>query len=142
MATIASSLLTMTMLVSSFFLGQYYPEVGRIVNLDYTTDTVTVMTGGGNLWEFTGCEDLTEGDMLGLIFSTNNTPWSIYDDIIVDIKYAGILDDFTDTSHDPGLGEEEETFVLEEEYLLEEMDFEPCIPEGIDFDIELIEVTF
>ena len=73
-----------------------YPEVGIIVELDYAEDLVTVEDVAGNIWQFYGCEDYNEGDLVRMLMYNNGTPHSIYDDEIVLAWYAGTLQQFAE----------------------------------------------
>ncbi len=68
-------------------MDNLYPISTRVVELDYTTDTVTVEQANGMLWSFYGCDDWELGDNCNLIMDDNGTP-EVYDDIIVDYRYS------------------------------------------------------
>ena len=66
-----------------------YPKFSVVVNVDYNNDIVTVKDFNGFLWEFFGCEDWIENDICSLLMFDNNTSDTIFDDIIVDVRYDG-----------------------------------------------------
>lgn len=67
----------------------FYSTSMAIVKLDYDTDTVTCMDFNGNLWEYTGIEDASIGDLEAVTMCDNATPNTIYDDIILDTRCSG-----------------------------------------------------
>lgn len=69
-----------------------YARTAKITEVDYTTDTVTLVDGAGRLWSFTGCEDYAVDDFVSLLMSDAGTPESCYDDVIVSACYAGFWD--------------------------------------------------
>ena len=66
-----------------------YARTAKVIEVDYDTDTVTLIDGAGRLWNFTGCEDYDVGDFVSLLMSDTGTPESILDDVIVSARYAG-----------------------------------------------------
>lgn len=74
--------------------GVIYPTAAVITQVDYETDTVTVVNATGFVYEFEGVEDLAEGDMMALVMYSNGTPYTIEDDVVISARYAGyIIDD-------------------------------------------------
>lgn len=69
-----------------------YARTAKITEVDYGTDTVTLVDGAGRLWRFTGCEDYAADDFVSLLMSDAGTPESCYDDVIVSACYAGFWD--------------------------------------------------
>lgn len=69
-----------------------YARSTVVVKLDYENDVVVVEDFNGNLWEFTGCEDWIVGDICSMVMYDNDTPQTIYDDEIVDVRYDGWID--------------------------------------------------
>lgn len=69
-----------------------YARTAKITEVDYGTDTVTLVDGAGRLWSFTGCEDYAVDDFVSLLMSDAGTPESILDDVIVSACYAGFWD--------------------------------------------------
>lgn len=67
--------------------AEIYPEIARVVELDYDEDTVTVETFMGFLFVFEGCEDWTEGDSCAMIMDDCGTA-EITDDKIVMARYC------------------------------------------------------
>lgn len=68
-----------------------YPMTARVVELDYHTDTVTIETAAGYLYQFIGCEDWAIGDYASCIMGDMGTP-VITDDCIIDVRYSGFFD--------------------------------------------------
>lgn len=68
------------------------PITARIVDLDRTTDTVTIELANGHRFAFTGCSDYCEGDYVSAILWNNGTPHDCRDDIIVSVHYSGYSD--------------------------------------------------
>ena len=60
-----------------------YLRFGNVVDLEYSTDCVTVDDGLGNLWEYFGVDYVFYGDLVVMIMSDNGTPDWIYDDIVL-----------------------------------------------------------
>ena len=73
-----------------------YPETAIIVELDRAENLVTVADVAGNIWEFYGCEDYYEGNLVRMLMYDGGTPNTIYDDEIVIVWYAGTLEQFAD----------------------------------------------
>lgn len=69
-----------------------YARTAKITEVDYGTDTVTLVDGAGRLWSFTGCEDYAVDDFVSLLMSDAGTPESVSDDVIVSARYAGFWD--------------------------------------------------
>ena len=67
--------------------AEWYPMTARVMEVNYTEDTVTVMTSTGHLFAFYGCEDWQEGDCASLIMEDNGTE-NITDDEIVQARYS------------------------------------------------------
>ena len=77
----------------------YYPALAVVTETNTETDSVTIMTlPDGNLWEFSGVEDLSGGDLAVCIFSNNGTPDYLQDDSIISIRYSGYVDGENSTS--------------------------------------------
>lgn len=68
--------------------AELYPETAKVVEVNYDTDTVTVETFMGFLFDFEGCEDWAVGDCASLIMDDNGTE-KIFDDKIVMAQYGG-----------------------------------------------------
>ena len=68
------------------------PITARIVDLNRTTDVVTIELANGHRFAFTGCEDYCEGDYVSAILWNNGTPHDCRDDIIVSVHYSGYSD--------------------------------------------------
>ena len=64
-----------------------YPKAAVITELDRENDIVTVTDCNGFMWDFYGCEDLLEGDVLAMIMDSRGT-MKIFDDVVVEIRCA------------------------------------------------------
>lgn len=69
-----------------------YPLAGIITSVNYNTDTVIVTTAEGNEWAFYEPEDWQVGDICAMVMDSMDTE-SIYDDQILECRYAGTYDD-------------------------------------------------
>ena len=78
-------------------VSSLYSQTAVVVNLNYSIDLVTAQTAGGILYDFYGCEDYAVNDFVSLIMWDNGTPNAIYDDAVIDARYAGYsLDSLVD----------------------------------------------
>lgn len=66
-----------------------YAMTAIVIELDYDSDTVVLSDGAENLWAFYGIEDWQIDDFASLLMDDNGTPETIYDDIILEVTYAG-----------------------------------------------------
>ena len=73
-----------------FFEG-FYGLTTIVFNVSYSTDIVTVEDFNGNLWQFDGAEDWTEGDICTLIMNSKGTA-EIKDDTIISVHYSGYFE--------------------------------------------------
>ncbi len=69
-----------------------YAKTAVVIELDYDSDTVVLSDGAENLWAFYGIEDWQIDDFASMLMDDNGTPDTIYDDIIVEVTYAGTFD--------------------------------------------------
>ena len=72
----------------------YYPDTAVVTNVDYENDIIEVTGFNGNCWTFEGVEDWYEGDLCSIIFCDMGTE-VVTDDIIIETKYSGWVDDDT-----------------------------------------------
>lgn len=61
----------------------------EITNIDYQRDIVSCVDGVGFEWEFYGCEDYCEGDIVCCLMATMGTEDTIFDDQIISVDYSG-----------------------------------------------------
>lgn len=66
-----------------------YPKTTVCLAVNHQTDTVTVADCNGTEWQFAGCQDFEEGDLIALIMNDNDTPDNIWDDTVVTARYSG-----------------------------------------------------
>ena len=73
---------------------EIYAKTTVVIEVDYEMDAVTVADMMQRTWRFIGCEDWMEGDIASLLMSDNGTPENCYDDVIIDARYDGWIDDY------------------------------------------------
>ena len=91
MTLIKTAILVLMMVLVPFKsqpIVNQYPLTAEVVSLEYENDLVVVEDFNGNLWEFEGCEDWMEGDVVAMIMSDEGTK-TIYDDEILQVRYCG-----------------------------------------------------
>lgn len=71
--------------------AETYPAVFVVHEIDYATDTVTLIDFNGWMWDVCGVEDFMIGDVVGAIMDDVGTE-TIYDDEIQCIRYCGWLE--------------------------------------------------
>lgn len=64
-----------------------YPRTFFVEAIDPNSDIVTFSDVNGQTWEWFGVEDWIVNDMAAAIMDDNNTPSTIYDDIIIKLYY-------------------------------------------------------
>lgn len=87
-------LLTLILLVATLGTApledqRIYARCMEVVNLDYENDIVTCVDAAGFAWEFYGCEDYCENDLVCALMCSNGTDDTILDDAILDVIYTG-----------------------------------------------------
>lgn len=75
-------------------VDSFYTRTGLVVDLDYDTDTVTVVDGCDFAWRFTGCEDYCVGDLVEMLMQEAGDPEDIFDDVIYSTCYAGFYAEY------------------------------------------------
>ena len=66
-------------------------RVGIVVEVNEEEDVLVIEDACGLEWEYEGVEDIFEGDVVVMMMANNNTPDSIYDDIILSVEYSGFV---------------------------------------------------
>lgn len=66
-----------------------YPKTTICLAVNHQTEVVTVTDCNGTEWQFSGCQDFEEGDLIALIMNDNGTPDNIWDDTVVTARYSG-----------------------------------------------------
>lgn len=74
-----------------------YVRTMEVIQIDYETDIVSCVDSVGFEWEFSGCEDYAEGDLISCIMDTMGTEETILDDYILDTQYTGYWIEQTET---------------------------------------------
>lgn len=69
-----------------------YPTSMIVTKVDYENDIVTITDFEGRAYQFCGCEDWYEGDICAVIMDDNGTPETVYDDIILQTRYCGYVE--------------------------------------------------
>ena len=88
----------MMMVVLGFAVAakaETYALTTVVVSLDYDADVVECMDFNGNVWAFDGCEDWALFDVCSMTMDDMNTN-SIYDDAIINCRYDGWLEGWTE----------------------------------------------
>lgn len=66
-----------------------YMRTMEVVQVDYTEDIVTCVDAVEFEWQFYGCEDYTEHDLVSCLMDTMGTEDTILDDAIIMTNYTG-----------------------------------------------------
>lgn len=66
-----------------------YVRTMEVTQLNYAEDIVTCTDPAGYIWEFYGCEDYAEHDLISCIMDTNGTEETILDDAIIETSFTG-----------------------------------------------------
>lgn len=69
-----------------------YPTSMIVTEVDYKNDIVTITDFEDRAYQFYGCEDWYEGDICAVIMSDNGTPETVYDDVILQTRYCGYVE--------------------------------------------------
>lgn len=77
-----------TLILTLIHLWGLYPATATVTDLDYERDIVTVENANGYAYQFYGCEDYAEGDLVSMILYSNGTD-DITDDEILMVYYSG-----------------------------------------------------
>ena len=73
-------------------LADIYPQVFVIEEIHHNKNIIVFSDYNHNIWEWIGDpEDFEVGDVIAAAMSNNSTK-TIYDDIILEIRYAGNLE--------------------------------------------------
>ena len=64
-----------------------YPNAGVIESVDEKTDTFRIVDDAGDIWKMYGIEDFQVGDNVAMIMDSNGTEDTIYDDIVLSVRY-------------------------------------------------------
>ena len=95
---LASIILTLALLFSTnsnvitndtIDMNRTYMRAMVVIELDYTNDIVVCKDSVGFVWEFYGCEDYCEGDLVCTLMNDMNTIDTIEDDEIIMANYSG-----------------------------------------------------
>ena len=84
--------ITILILVCSFCAqAEIYPQTFIVTDVNYNENILIMTDYNGYTWVWEGIEDLYIGDIIAAIVEDCNTKY-IFDDIILDIRYAGYID--------------------------------------------------
>ncbi len=78
----------LAIIIAPLFMPNQYPKAMVVTELNYETDTVTLVDASGFIWQMYGIDDWCIGDYAAIIMSDNNTK-EIFDDKIIEARYAG-----------------------------------------------------
>lgn len=70
--------------------AEIYPQAFVVSEVSYEENTILLVDYNGEGWLWKGIEDYEVGDIIAAIMDDNETE-TIYDDIIVIIRYAGYM---------------------------------------------------
>ena len=62
-----------------------YPRPAKIVGVEYDNDLYIIEDGAGLVWIWKGVSDFSCGDDIAMLMWNRLTPWTIYDDVILEI---------------------------------------------------------
>lgn len=79
-----------------------YPKTTICLAVNHQTEVVTVTDCNGTEWQFSGCQDFEEGDLIALIMNDNGTPDTIWDDTIITARYSGGTNLFDEVYNEKG----------------------------------------
>lgn len=65
--------------------GIIYLRAGTIIGVEYDNDLYIIEDAAGLVWTWDGVEDLSCGDNIAMLMWNRLTPWTIFDDVIMDI---------------------------------------------------------
>lgn len=88
---ITIAILFTLVLIFSTARAEIYPQTFVVGNVDYEHDIMTLVDCNENEWECYGIEDYNIGDIIAAIMNDNNTE-IIFDDEIIDLRYAGYME--------------------------------------------------
>lgn len=83
--------LTLSATAAATYEGLYAKST-VVVEVNEDDDIVVVEDFNGFLWEFEGCEDWVVGDICSMVMHNNGTSETIFDDVILDVRYDGWVD--------------------------------------------------
>lgn len=81
--------LILTLNGASVEVHDTYMRAMVVTDVNYETDIVTCVDAVGFEWQFYGCEDYFEGDLVCTLMDDMGTKETILDDIIIDTNYSG-----------------------------------------------------
>ena len=74
-----------------FAQHEIYPTSMIVVEVDYENNLVTIVDFEGRMYQFYGCEDWYKNDICAVIMDDNGTSETVYDDIIIQVRYCGYV---------------------------------------------------
>ena len=77
-------------LKSNSILNHSYAKLGVITGFDYEKDLVLISDWNGKVWPFKGVEDWELHDYVDMVFYDNDTPDTIYDDVVISAVYERV----------------------------------------------------
>lgn len=73
--------------------AEIYPQTFFVNDIDHAQDMLILIDFNGNEWLWSGIEDYEKGDIIAAIMEDNGTE-IIYDDIIINIRYSGYIENW------------------------------------------------
>ena len=95
MKKILAVVVLVMLMVSGMANAEMYPQVMLIVEADREEDIIILEDFNGNQWVWEGVEDWMVGDVVAVLMDDNNTK-DITDDVMMELKYCGWLEGWTD----------------------------------------------
>ena len=65
--------------------GIIYARAATIIGVEYDNDLYIIEDKAGLVWIWEGVEDLSCGDEIAMLMWNRLTPWTIFDDVILEI---------------------------------------------------------
>lgn len=81
--TVVAVLVTIAVMCYAF--STLYIRAGIITGVEYDNDIYIIEDYAGLVWTLKGVEDLSCGDGIAMLMWNRMTPWTIFDDVILDI---------------------------------------------------------
>lgn len=85
------AIVTLFVLLTVNASAEIYPQAFVVSEVNYEENTILLVDCNGEGWIWEGIEDYGVGDIIAAIMDDSETE-TIYDDIIVMIRYAGYME--------------------------------------------------
>jgi len=84
-------IITLFVLLAVSASAEIYPQTFVVGDINRSTNAVAFVDYNGNIWTWEGIEDWMIGDIAAAIMDDNGTE-TIYDDMIITLRYAGYME--------------------------------------------------